>query len=84
MLLRGRQIEESVVRESGRDFNITEILRELEEEMQMAAANLEYERAALLRDQIMELKNGTGEAKIAPKRRPVSYGGPKKPVRKRR
>jgi excinuclease ABC subunit B len=84
MLLRGRQIEESVVRESGRDFNITEVLRELEEEMQMAAANLEYERAALLRDQIMELKNGTGEAKIAPKRRPVSYGGPKKPVRKRR
>jgi excinuclease ABC subunit B len=78
MLLRGRQIEESVVRESGRDFNITEVLRELEEEMQMAAVNLEYERAALLRDQIMELKNGTGEAKIAPKRRPVSYRTPKR------
>jgi excinuclease ABC subunit B len=78
MLLRGRQIEESVVRESGRDFNITEVLRELEEEMQTAAVNLEYERAALLRDQIMELKNGTGEAKIAPKRRPVSYRTPKR------
>jgi excinuclease ABC subunit B len=73
-LLRGRQIEESVIREGGGDFNVTEVLRELEEEMQIAAANLEYERAALLRDQIMELKNGTGIAKIEPKRRRVKYG----------
>jgi excinuclease ABC subunit B len=76
-LLRGRQLEESVIREGGGDFNITEVLRELEDEMQIAAANLEYERAALLRDQIMELKNGTGLAKIEPKRRPVKYGGSK-------
>jgi excinuclease ABC subunit B len=73
-LLKGREIEESVIRESGGDFNISEVLRELEEEMQIAAANLEYERAALLRDQIMELKNGTGISKIEPKRRPVKYG----------
>jgi excinuclease ABC subunit B len=45
-----------------------------EEEMQVAAASLEYERAALLRDQIMELKNGSGINKIEPKRRPVKYG----------
>jgi len=76
-LLRGRELEESVIREGGGDFNITEVLRELEAEMQIAAANLEYERAALLRDQIMELKNGTGLAKIEPKRRPVKYGGGK-------
>jgi excinuclease ABC subunit B len=76
-LLRGRELEESVVREGGGDFSITEVLRELEEEMQIAAVNLEYERAALLRDQIMELKNGTGIAKIEPKRRPVKYGGGK-------
>ena len=74
-LLRGRELEESLVREGGGDFNVTEVLRELEQEMQVAAANLEYERAALLRDQIMELKNGTGLAKIEPKRRPVKYGG---------
>src|SRR6202790_3277009 len=74
-LLRGRQLEESVIREGGGDFNITEVLRELEDEMQVAAANLEYERAALVRDQIMELKNETGLAKIEPKRRPVKYGG---------
>jgi excinuclease ABC subunit B len=74
-LLRGRALEESVIKEGGGDFSITEVLRELEEEMQIAAANLEYERAALLRDQIMELKNGAGITKIEPKRRPVKYGG---------
>src|SRR5208283_5474513 len=85
-LLRGRQIEESVIREGGGDFNVTEVLRELEEEMQIAAANLEYERAALLRDQITELKNGTGIAKIEPKRRPVKYatGKPSRPSRARK
>ena len=43
--------------------------------MAAAAASLEFEKAALLRDQIMELKNGTGISKIEPKRRPgkVSY-----------
>ncbi|MBV9273742.1 MAG: excinuclease ABC subunit UvrB [Verrucomicrobia bacterium] len=72
-LLRSKQLEESIVRESGADFDVTEVLRELEEEMQLAAANLEYERAALLRDQILELKNGTGIAKIEPRKRPVKY-----------
>ena len=73
-ILRGKEIESSVVREGGGDFNLTEVLRELQQEMEMAAGNLEYERAALLRDQIMELKDGTGISKIEPKRRPVKYG----------
>ncbi len=72
-ILRARQVEESVVRESGGDFSLSETLRELEQEMVQAAANLEYEKAALLRDQIMELKNGTGLTKIEPKRAPVNY-----------
>jgi len=72
-ILRGREVESSVIREAGGDFNITELLRELEDEMQRASANLEFERAALLRDQIMEVKSGTGIAKIEPKRRPVKY-----------
>ena len=77
-LLRGKEIEESVIREGGGDFNITEVLRELEEEMQIAATGLEYERAALLRDQIMELKNGSGLSKIEPRRTgAVRYGKPK-------
>ena len=62
-ILKGREKEESVVREAGGDFDVTEVLRELDEEMEIASANLEFERAALLRDQIMELKTGTGIAK---------------------
>jgi excinuclease ABC subunit B len=72
-ILRGREIAASVVQEAGGDFNVTELLRELEEEMQHASANLEFERAALLRDQIMEVKSGAGIAKIEPRRRPVKY-----------
>jgi excinuclease ABC subunit B len=72
-ILRGREIAASVIQEAGGNFDLTELLRELEEEMQQASANLEFERAALLRDQIMEVKNGTGLSKIEPKRRPVKY-----------
>ncbi len=72
-ILRGREIESSVIRDAGSDFNVTELLRELEEEMQQASANLEFERAALLRDQIMEVKSGVGISKIEPRRRLVKY-----------
>jgi excinuclease ABC subunit B len=72
-ILRGREIAASVIQEAGGDFNVTELLRELEEEMQEASANLEFERAALLRDQIMEVKSGAGISKIEAKRRPVKY-----------
>src|SRR5437762_1924720 len=72
-ILRGREIAASVIQESGGDFNVTELLRELEDEMQRASANLEFELAALLRDQMMEVKSGAGIAKIEPKRRPLKY-----------
>jgi excinuclease ABC subunit B len=72
-ILRGREIAASVIQEAGGNFDLTELLRELEEEMQTASANLEFERAALLRDQIMEVKSGAGISKIEPKRRPVKY-----------
>jgi excinuclease ABC subunit B len=72
-ILRGREIAASVIQEAGGDFDVTELLHELEDEMQRASANLEFERAALLRDQIMEVKNGAGISKIEPKRRPVKY-----------
>ncbi|GDY09553.1 UvrABC system protein B [Planctomycetia bacterium] len=39
-----------------------EFLNELEREMHAAAQNLEFERAAQLRDRIVELKNQTGQA----------------------
>jgi excinuclease ABC subunit B len=47
-----------VLRESGVDIDINETIKELEEEMITAANNLEFEKAALLRDQIRELKRG--------------------------
>ncbi|HEY2625546.1 MAG TPA: excinuclease ABC subunit UvrB [Candidatus Udaeobacter sp.] len=72
-ILRGREIAASVIQEAGGNFDVTELLRELEDEMQRASANLEFERAALLRDQIMEVKNGAGITKIEPRRRPVKY-----------
>lgn len=50
------EVEESVVRESDGPYDIHEAIREMEEEMLEAAKALEYERAALLRDQIMELR----------------------------
>jgi excinuclease ABC subunit B len=50
-----------VLREAGGDFDVTETLRELQEEMLAAAENLEFEKAALLRDQIRELKSNFGE-----------------------
>src|SRR4051812_1780421 len=72
-ILRGREVAASVINEAGGDFNLTELLRELEDEMQQASANLEFERAALLRDQIREVKSGTGLTKIEPKRRRIKY-----------
>jgi len=73
-----------VIREAGGDFNLTELLRELEQDMQEASANLEFERAALLRDQIMEVKSGAGLTKIEPKRRPIRYSSRSRGTGRRR
>jgi excinuclease ABC subunit B len=64
---------DAMLREAGVDIDITEIIRELEEEMLTAANNLEFEKAALLRDQVRELKRGTGAGAPRPKADPVSY-----------
>jgi excinuclease ABC subunit B len=61
----------AVINEAGGNFDITETVRQLEQEMLEAANNLEFEKAALMRDQIRELKRTlTGEAAPA---KPVSY-----------
>ncbi|MBI3881564.1 MAG: excinuclease ABC subunit UvrB [Verrucomicrobia bacterium] len=60
---------------AGGNFDVTETIRQLEEEMLEAANNLEFEKAALLRDQINELKRSTGDtASPAPRSGSVSYG----------
>ncbi len=48
---------DAVVAETGPD-DVAAVIAELEEEMQEAANKLEFERAALLRDQINSLKSG--------------------------
>ena len=40
-------------------YNATQVIAELEEEMREAAAKLEFERAAHLRDQIKQLQKET-------------------------
>jgi len=45
-----------VITGTGADYNAVELIAELEKEMIEAAEALEFERAALLRDQIHELK----------------------------
>jgi excinuclease ABC subunit B len=52
----------SVLQDAGGNLDVVETLRELETEMLAAANNLEFEKAALLRDQIRELKRVTGGA----------------------
>jgi excinuclease ABC subunit B len=66
----------AAINESGADFDVTETLRELEEEMLAAANNLEFEKAALVRDQIRELKRtyGSQTGQQPAKERSVGYG----------
>lgn len=47
------------------DYDVVEMLREWEKEMQGVASKLEFEKAALLRDQIMDLKKGAENDKDA-------------------
>jgi len=51
------QTVEAVVSEDGVEYSVSETIHELEQEMLEAAESLEFERAAVLRDRIKELKN---------------------------
>lgn len=51
------EVNHAVVAESGGDYDVTQALHDLEEEMLEAAKSLEFERAAIIRDQIMELRS---------------------------
>jgi excinuclease ABC subunit B len=68
----------AVINDAGGNFDLTETLRELEEEMLAAANNLEFEKAALARDQIRELKRSMGEGKGEASLKPVNYGRARK------
>jgi excinuclease ABC subunit B len=70
---KGKAVEDSLVAETGEDVDTLAVIRELEEEMQEAAGKLEFERAALIRDQINKLKKDAGEKPLAVKRKRVRY-----------
>jgi excinuclease ABC subunit B len=67
---------DAVLHDAKMDVDVTETIRELEGEMLKAAENLQFEKAALLRDQIKELKHMLDGTKAEAK--PVSYRKSKK------
>jgi excinuclease ABC subunit B len=52
---KAREVIESVVEENDDQYDITSLIGELQHDMEVAARNLQFERAAILRDQIKEL-----------------------------
>ena len=73
-LTQAREVEASVVREAPGGYRTAELLRELEAEMLEAAEDLQFEKAAILRDQIAELKGETTDRKGSPPmKRQVKY-----------
>jgi excinuclease ABC subunit B len=82
-----REQAHGVLREAGLDVDLTETINELETEMLAAANHLEFEKAALLRDQIKELKralDGSQPVQSAAAARPVSYRKGRRPARRSR
>jgi excinuclease ABC subunit B len=63
----GSRLVAGVINDAGGDFDLTETLSQLEAEMLAAAQNLEFEKAALLRDQIRELKSRFGKTANEPR-----------------
>jgi excinuclease ABC subunit B len=68
-LKESQEMEADVIRETGVDYNVHQVISEIEQEMLEAAKALEFERAAMLRDQLYELKaaakNGDGATQKA-------------------
>ncbi len=49
------ELNKNIIREDGVDYDVHQVIQELEKEMLEAAEALEFERAAILRDEISEL-----------------------------
>ena len=67
-----RKRADMVLREGSENFDITQTISQLQAEMVEAADNLQFEKAALMRDQIRELKQQLGEPAPKPQRK-VTY-----------
>lgn len=53
---KAREVITSVVEETDDQYDLTSLIGELQHDMEVAARNLQFEKAAILRDQIKELK----------------------------
>lgn len=53
---KAREVIAGVIEETDEEYDITALIGELQRDMETAARNLQFERAAILRDQIKELK----------------------------
>jgi excinuclease ABC subunit B len=60
-----------VVGQDKEEYGLSNFISELEREMELAARNLEFEKAARIRDRIVDIK-GSGESKKAPVRKKTS------------
>jgi excinuclease ABC subunit B len=81
-MMKSREVEEGVLKKSGVDADINETLHQLQGEMVEASEKLEFEKAALLRDQITELRAMAG-LPSASQTSPIKYkkgGGRRKKV----
>jgi excinuclease ABC subunit B len=59
------EVERMAVEEAGVEYNVQEVIHELQQEMVQAAEALEFERAAMLRDQLREFEQAHGLAETA-------------------
>jgi excinuclease ABC subunit B len=71
-----RKEASALLRDARLDVDLTETINELETEMLKAAEELQFEKAALLRDQIKELKRMVDGTKPEKETKPVSYKKP--------
>lgn len=76
-------VEQSVLRETGEDYNVHQVIQDLEREMIEAAESLEFERAAILRDQLYELRASKEGKESAPKRARPNTSYTKRIVRRK-
>ncbi|OGW77826.1 MAG: excinuclease ABC subunit B [Omnitrophica bacterium RIFCSPLOWO2_02_FULL_45_16] len=53
---KAREVVSGVIEENDEQYDITSLIGELQHDMEVAARNMQFERAAILRDQIKELK----------------------------
>jgi excinuclease ABC subunit B len=79
-----RKQADGVLRDAGMDVDLTTTISELEEEMLAAANDLKFEKAALLRDQIRELKRAMDDSVPAKttKTSLANYGKPRVKLRR--